>query len=825
MNGKPLHDFRASGNIIKLRQLASALGGEIVGGEVLCPGPGHSARDRSLAVRLDKDAPAGFLIHSFSGDDPIECRDHVRQKLGLPKFGGNGGGKQWTLLGEYLYRDEAGAPYLLVRKYRDRSGRKQYPQYHRDGEAWGKGKPKGAKVPYRLPELIAAPATATVYFCEGEKDADTLINLGFVATTTSEGAKAPWSPEMTKWFAGRHVVVLPDADPPGRAHGRKVARALNGVAGSLKVVDLFPDRSDGKDVSDYLEMDRVGAKFVKLCKEAPAWDPSADDGKDGGHSDSCTDDETLIAELAALSKLEYAKRKKAAAKQIGITVGELNKIVAEAVGSTESKEPGPALYPHWNVEPTDEPVDGGILLRAITEAIRRYVFMPEDQAVAVALWIVFSWLHQHEAFATHSPILFATSAEKDSGKTTLLKVISFLVRCGLPNVSISGPALFRSITKWAPCLIIDEADTALVDNEDLRAVINSGWTRGDGVIRCDPDSHEPRLYPTFAPKAIGMKGRKLPDTTLSRSIIITMKPRRPDDPTEWTEDFNHLDNETFARLRAQILRWAIDNAVALAKVEPEIPPGFYNRRRANWKPLLAIAERAGGGWKKAAWKAALAIEAVHDTFEPSIGVQLLIAIRDMFETQSTDRVRSKSLVAVLIEDQTGPWVAFGKSQKPISENGVARLLKKYGIRPRTVRFTDGDTDKGYQLAWFEDVFERHLSPTAAKTPTATVTPSQVSHLNDLGQKQTVTPDLFVTDRNEPSALKMNTCDGVTVVGAVFGGPAADHRCDYCGRLGASSPWDWPGRPDGIWLHSHCEEAWYDSERDRLAITADKWVSQ
>jgi Protein of unknown function (DUF3631) len=691
-----------------LVRLARALEGKIVSGEVLCPGPGHSASDGSLAVRPDKDAPDGFVVHSFSGDDPIECRDYVRKKLGLPKFEANGAGEQWTLLAEYVYRNEAGAPYLLVRKYRDGGGKKQYPQYHRDGQKWIKGKPKAAKIPYHLPELIAAPVTTTVYFCEGEKDADTLIKLGFVATTASEGAGAPWDPELTKWFAGRHVVVLPDADPPGRAHGRKVARALNAVAASMKVVDLFPDRSDGKDVSDYLETDRVGVELIKLCKEAPLWDPSADDGRVSGHSDS---DETLIAKLAALPKLKYAKRKKAAAKQIGVTVGELDKIVAEARGDTEAKEPALALYPHWNTEAADELVDGNILLRAIVEAIRRYIFMTEDQTVTVALWIVFSWLHEA---MTHSPILFVTSAEKDSGKTTLLKVVSFLVRYGLPNVDISGPALFRSIAKWTPTMIVDEADDAFEKNDDLRAVFNSGWTRGDGVIRCDPDTHDPRLYPTFAPKAIGMKGRKLPDTTLSRSIVITMKPRRSNDPAEMTEDFDHLDNETFARLRSQIMRWANNNADAVAKAKPEIPPGFYNRRRANWKPLLSIAERAGGGWKKAAWKAALTIEATHDTFDPSIGVQLLIAIRDMFEDQNTDRIMSRSLVARLIEDQTGPWVAFGKNQKPISENAVARLLKQYGISPRTVRTTD-DRAKGYHLAWFKDAFERHLSPAAEKT--------------------------------------------------------------------------------------------------------------
>jgi hypothetical protein len=206
--------------------------------------------------------------------------------------------------------------------------------------------------------------------------------------------------------------------------------------------------------------------------------------------------------------------------------------------------------------------------------------LSEDQAVAVTLWVVFSWLHEYEGVITHSPILYVTSAEKDSGKSTLLGVVNFLARRSLQSVDISGPALFRSIAKWQPTLIVDEADDALADNPDLRSVINSGWTRGQGVIRCHPDSHEPELFSTFAPKIVAMKGHKLPDTTLSRSVIITMKPRRASDPKEHTADFNHCDNETFVRLRSQLMRWADDNADALAKATPEIPSGFHNRRRA-----------------------------------------------------------------------------------------------------------------------------------------------------------------------------------------------------------------------------------------------------
>jgi hypothetical protein len=65
-----------------LQTLARALGGEVNDGQVIAPGPGHSAKDRSLSVKLDNNAPDGFLVHSFSTDDPIICSDYVRAKIG-----------------------------------------------------------------------------------------------------------------------------------------------------------------------------------------------------------------------------------------------------------------------------------------------------------------------------------------------------------------------------------------------------------------------------------------------------------------------------------------------------------------------------------------------------------------------------------------------------------------------------------------------------------------------------------------------------------------------------------------------------------------------
>ncbi len=72
--------------MMDIHSLARALGGEVVGGQVLAPGPGgHSRKDRSLSVRLTLTAPDGFLAFSHAGDDWRACRDYVRERLGLSR--------------------------------------------------------------------------------------------------------------------------------------------------------------------------------------------------------------------------------------------------------------------------------------------------------------------------------------------------------------------------------------------------------------------------------------------------------------------------------------------------------------------------------------------------------------------------------------------------------------------------------------------------------------------------------------------------------------------------------------------------------------------
>jgi DNA polymerase len=163
---------------------------------------------------------------------------------------------------QYIYRTETGEPYLRV----TRTSAKQFPQARWENGRWAWGAPKGLKIPYRLPELIAAPPEAEVWFCEGEKDADNVSALGLVATTYSEGAKARWPGEITKWFVGKKTVyILEDNDRDGRSHASKVAEALKGAVSEIRIVS-FPELPEHGDVSDWLEQGYGKADLLARAK-------------------------------------------------------------------------------------------------------------------------------------------------------------------------------------------------------------------------------------------------------------------------------------------------------------------------------------------------------------------------------------------------------------------------------------------------------------------------------------------------------------------------------------------------------------------------------
>jgi Protein of unknown function (DUF3987) len=134
---------------------------------------------------------------------------------------------------------------------------------------WVSGTPQGPRIPYRLPQLLAASLSEIVFACEGEKDADNVAAIGLVATSAPEGA-GKWTSELNPWFTGRHVVLPQDNDEAGRGHAHKVAAGLFRFAASIRILEL-PGLKAGGDVSDWLEEGGTKGELLKLAREAPEY--------------------------------------------------------------------------------------------------------------------------------------------------------------------------------------------------------------------------------------------------------------------------------------------------------------------------------------------------------------------------------------------------------------------------------------------------------------------------------------------------------------------------------------------------------------------------
>ena len=430
--------------------------------------------------------------------------------------------------------------------------------------------------------------------------------------------------------------------------------------------------------------------FERACREADRRAPN-------GSSEPAPElTDEVITSLVGLTPLQYAQQLGLVAKKYKTPV----KLLEKAVEARRlEREADNLLEPHWEVVPARVPVDAVELFADIEARILQHVAMPKHLAFTVALWIGQSWIHNH---ATYSPILFITSPERDSGKTTLVGIVGFIARRSLLSVGISAAALYRSIEKWQPTFVIDEADEAFADNPDLRQVVNSGWTRGQGVVRCDPDTNEPRKFSTFCPKAIALKGKNAPDTILSRAIFITLQRRIK---SEAVAHFDHVDDTGFRRLRSQLARWAADNGEALGMVRPAMPDGFLNRTASNWQLMFAIADSLGEGAGARTREAAQHIVGITDL--TSAGVALLRDIKTMFDRSTLDYLTSKAIVDDLTSDPEKPWAEWSRG-KPITEKGVASLLHEYFISSRAVGPREARA-KGYRKANFEDAWKRYLA--------------------------------------------------------------------------------------------------------------------
>jgi Protein of unknown function (DUF3631) len=363
-------------------------------------------------------------------------------------------------------------------------------------------------------------------------------------------------------------------------------------------------------------------------------------------------------------------------------------------------------------------------LDVVHHLLGRYVGLSEHQSVAVALWIVHTFVYHR---FTVTPRLLLTSPVRGCGKTTLLDVIEALCARPLKSDHITPAGLYYAIDRKHATLLIDEADNlGLASHATLRAILNSGHRKGGAVTRYRDG--EDRSFSTFAPVVVSAIGT-LPLPLMHRSIVIHME--RHDGRRE-LKRLDKGDVDTKADLNiayGMAFTWSRN---AELSSDPPLPVQLRNRLADNWRPLIAIADGFGADWPMRARQAALALAGEH--WDEDAAIILLCDVREMFDGGGVDRLPSKTIVDQLNAAGDAIWSEWrGTSgdQQPrkLSQGELAKLLAPFRIRPQTIRTSTEafrgrptseagtkPTVKGYYRAQFEAAWRSYCRNT--------VTPSQ-----------------------------------------------------------------------------------------------------
>ena len=248
--------------------------------------------------------------------------------------------------------------------------------------------------------------------------------------------------------------------------------------GAKLAIPTWPENQRGKKETDFNDLALShGQARVKTCINRAAPPEKEEKSAEG-----------LQASIKCLSKLnppEYDLIRKEEAKKLGIRTSTLDKEVAK-LRKKQATEDESFEIP---IDPWPDAVNGEQLLDEIHRILSCHVVAKQEVLETATLWSAFTWFID---VVRVSPIAIITSPEKRCGKTNLSNVMRMFCLRPLSASNITSSALFRSIEKWNPTLLLDETDSFMKDKEDLRGLLNSGHTRDNAfIIRCTGDDHEP----------------------------------------------------------------------------------------------------------------------------------------------------------------------------------------------------------------------------------------------------------------------------------------------------------------------------------------------
>ncbi|MDI1360861.1 DUF3631 domain-containing protein [Methylotenera sp.] len=624
---------------------------------------------------------------------------------------------------------------------------------------------------YNLHSIANNPNNA-IYLVEGEKCADALIKLGLIATTSGGASSA----KDASWqiLAGREIIIWPDNDQAGLQYASDAFVKLTSVNATVKQVDIdllnLPVKGDCVDWMQQFE-GKHGRNAMKMdidtlpLRSGAQINIISDCFQSNGAKVFPQSDDEVIAWLATLSTIEYDRARKDQAKVLKIQIKTLDNIVKAERESLNRDD-----SPFSDIESWNEPINPAQLLDDITSTIQRFIVLDKHQAQVASLWICACWFID---VIDCAPIALINAPERACGKTQLLTVLARLAPRTAQASGISPSVLFRMIEAYQPTLFIDEVETVLKENEELRGLINAGHTRDSAYVWrsvAKGDDFEPKRFTVWGMKAIaGINAIKLAETVTSRSIVFELRRKTA---SEKVERLRHAEAGLFETLASKLARFAEDHVSEVQQARPVLPDALGDREQDNFEPLLQIASVAGDHWPDTALNAALRLSGATQTPISSAN-ELLADIQEVFEAKRVIKLTTTELINALCEDTEKSWATYNRGNQ-LSPKQLSNKLKDYGITSKTIRINAYETAKGFECDQFNDAFARYLSDTLnLPSQSNNSLETNKDELCSVTDRKYVTVTRFQTVTLEPSP--MLSCDSVTDKTPILGDISSTHN--------------------------------------------------
>ena len=300
----------------------------------------------------------------------------------------------------------------------------------------------------------------------------------------------------------------------------------------------------------------------------------------------------LIAQLHALIGSPAAKEAENAREKLvqlltkhGCSWNDLPEILA-AVRTNDPATTNDATSPQPEGTAADAMATHINIFDLIVRLIEKYVAVSDDERIAIALWVLHTWVFDQFPI---TPRLALLSPVRGCGKTLLLILIELLCAEPFRSDNVTAAVIYHHLrSRPRSPLLLDEGDNQNIFRDGpLRAVFNSGHRRGGNISRFVGGWTQ--RFSTFAPLAIAAIGT-LPLPLLHRAVVINMQRRPADVQIERLDETN--PPRAFAVAREMAQKWA---ARCRLNRDPEMPPQLRDRAADNWRPLLSIADTLGHG--------------------------------------------------------------------------------------------------------------------------------------------------------------------------------------------------------------------------------------